>query len=147
MTKQNFLDSLRRSLSGGLDYNTVNEHIRYYSDYIDSQIRQGKTEEQVMEELGDPRLIARTLLEVEETENVTEEYDYVDEEEEQDSSRYFNINGRTFRMPGWLFTLIICLIIFGVLTLVFTVTSALLPYLFPILVIFLFYRLIRSIFR
>ena len=45
MTKQDFLDGLRRSLSGGLAAEEVSEHIRYYSDYIDSQIRMGVSED------------------------------------------------------------------------------------------------------
>ena len=37
-------------------------HVRYYEDYIQSQVRSGRDEQQVLDELGDPRLIARTLL-------------------------------------------------------------------------------------
>ena len=36
MSKQEFLDNLRRSLTGGLAPQEVNEHIRYYSDYIEN---------------------------------------------------------------------------------------------------------------
>ena len=38
--------------------------MRYYEDYIQSQVRSGRDEQQVLDELGDPRLIARTLLDV-----------------------------------------------------------------------------------
>ena len=55
MTKQEFLDGLRRSLSAGLEPEQINEHIRYYSDYIDSKIRMGTPEEDVMASLGEPR--------------------------------------------------------------------------------------------
>lgn len=34
-----------------------------YRDYITGEIRKGRTEEQVMDDLGDPRLIARTIIE------------------------------------------------------------------------------------
>ena len=66
MTKQEFLDGLRRSLVNGLETAEINEHIRYYSDYIDSKIRMGIPEEEVMASLGEPRLIAKTLLGMEE---------------------------------------------------------------------------------
>ena len=66
MTKQDFLDGLRRSLSAGLETEQINEHIRYYSDYIDSQIRKGIAEEEVMASLGEPRWIAKTILGMEE---------------------------------------------------------------------------------
>ena len=87
MTKQEFLDGLRRSLIGGLENGEINEHIRYYSDYIDSQIRMGISEEEIMSSLGEPRLIAKTLLGMENVETVTEEY--VEEENSDANYRYF----------------------------------------------------------
>ena len=58
MNKKEFIDGLRRSLSSINDYSFVNDTISYYENYIDSQMRMGKSEQEVMEELGDPRLIA-----------------------------------------------------------------------------------------
>ena len=90
MTKQDFLDGLRRSLSAGLEPEQIKEHIRYYSDYIDSQIRKGIAEEEVMASLGEPRWIAKTILGMEESENVTEEY--VEEDTVADAKyRYFGM--------------------------------------------------------
>ena len=37
-------------------------HIRYYEDYIQSQVRGGRSEQEVLQELGDPHLIAKTLI-------------------------------------------------------------------------------------
>ena len=134
MSKQEFLDGLRRSLSGGLEPQEINNHIRYYSDYIDSQIRMGTPEEDVMYSLGEPRLIAKTLLGMENIETVTEEY--VEDESAQDANyRYFNINGKTLKIPGWLFTILACVVSFCVLTFVFALMTRLLPYFFN----FIFY--------
>ena len=36
--------------------------LRYYDDYIRSERQKGRSEADIMEELGDPRLIARTIL-------------------------------------------------------------------------------------
>ena len=72
MSKQEFLDGLRRSLAGSLESREINEHINYYSDYIDSQIRKGISEEEVMNSLGEPRLIAKTLLGMENVETVAQ---------------------------------------------------------------------------
>ena len=58
MTKEEFLTELNKALSGtGLE----RENIRYYSDYIDSRMAEGLSEEAVLEELGSPRLIARSV--------------------------------------------------------------------------------------
>ena len=61
MEKTEFLDQLRVSLNGKIDPQEVNENLRYYEDYINIQIRMGKTETEVMELLGSPRLIARSI--------------------------------------------------------------------------------------
>ena len=51
MSKQEFTDGLRRSLSTIQDYTYVNDTISYYENYIEAQIRMGKTEEEVMQNL------------------------------------------------------------------------------------------------
>lgn len=146
MSKQEFLDSLRRSLSGGLDTQQINDHIRYYSEYIDSQIRIGVSEEEVMTSLGEPRLIAKTLLGMEGIETVTEEY-VEDDLKQEDNYRYFNINGKTLKIPRWLFTVLVCMISFCVLTFVFALMTRLLPFFFMIMFGIMIYRFFRNIFR
>lgn len=147
MTKQEFLEGLRRYLSGSLEYRQVNEHLRYYTEYIDSQIRQGKSEEQVMQELGDPRLIAKTLSGMEGADTIREEYreEYIEDENGNSSDRYMNFNGKMLRIPGWLLTVLICLIVFCVLTVVFTLISWLLPYMLVIFSGVMLYRFFRNI--
>ena len=65
MSKQEFLDTLRRALARELSESEVADNINYYWNYIEQQVASGKSEEQVLSELGDPRLIARTILQVE----------------------------------------------------------------------------------
>ncbi len=65
MTKREFLEQLQKMLARELDAAEVTDNVRYYSDYIDNAVRGGKSEEQVLAELGDPRMIARTILDVE----------------------------------------------------------------------------------
>ena len=61
MSKQEFLDTLRRALARELSESEVADNINYYWNYIEQQVASGKSEEQVLSELGDPRLIARTI--------------------------------------------------------------------------------------
>ena len=146
MTKQDFLDGLRRSLSAGLEPEQINEHIRYYSDYIDSQIRAGVAEEEVMASLGEPRWIAKTILGMEEAETVTEEY--VEEDTAADAKyRYFNINGKTMKLPSWLFTILVCVVCFFVLTIVFSLMTRLLPFIFMIIFMVTMIRFLKNLFR
>ena len=146
MSKQEFLDGLRRSLAGNLETHEVNEHIQYYSDYIDSQIRRGVLEEEVMASLGEPRLIAKTLIGMENVETVTEEY--VDDEAKTEGDyRQFQVKGKNIRIPSWLFTILVCIFSFCILTVVFALMTRLLPYFFMIMLGIMVYRYIRNIFR
>ena len=123
----------------------INEHIRYYSDYIDSQIRMGVAEEEVMASLGEPRWIAKTILGMEEVEAVTEEY--VEEDKMQDDKyRYFNIKGKTIRLPGWLFTILVCVVSFFVLSIVFSLVARLLPFVFMIIFMVTIIRFLKNLF-
>lgn len=62
MTKEDFLEELRLALQGNISQAQVNEQLGYYDNYITRQMRLGKSEEQVLQELGSPRLIAKTII-------------------------------------------------------------------------------------
>ena len=61
MSKEEFLQILRNKLSNTMPQSEVESQVDYYSAYINGELRKGKTEEEIIEELGDPALIARTL--------------------------------------------------------------------------------------
>lgn len=63
MTKQEFLDRLRMSLHGKISPGQVVENLQFYEDYINTEVRKGTAEEEVLAKLGDPRLLARTIVE------------------------------------------------------------------------------------
>ena len=62
MTKQEFLEALGRKLAEGLPQGEVYRQMQYYEGYIDAEMRRGRTEEEVIAELGDPLLLARNVL-------------------------------------------------------------------------------------
>ncbi|MCR4590969.1 MAG: DUF1700 domain-containing protein [Lachnospiraceae bacterium] len=62
MTAEIFLNELREALNGSISPSSVNDNIRYYEEYIETEKRKGRSEEEIMEELGEPRLIARTII-------------------------------------------------------------------------------------
>ncbi len=61
MDKNEFLSQLRQSLSGEVSADVIEQNIRYYDQYIPS----GEEADSVLGELGDPRLIAKTIIESE----------------------------------------------------------------------------------
>ena len=62
MTRSEFISRLRGGLFGTLPESRIDDEVRYYENYIDGQVASGKSEQQVLEELGDPMLIARTII-------------------------------------------------------------------------------------
>jgi len=72
MTRQEFLQELQFALQGQLSQTAVNENIRYYDNYIIEEMQRGSSEEEVIERLGNPRLIAKTLIDTTEQFGVIE---------------------------------------------------------------------------
>lgn len=62
MRKQEFLDELKQTLSGEVPAEIMMDTYRYYANYIDEEIQNGKEEETVLAELGKPSLIARSVI-------------------------------------------------------------------------------------
>ncbi len=63
MTKAEFLSILRGRITGRIPSGEVEAQLDYYSAYIDGRIGAGLTEEEAVAELGDPMLIAKTVIE------------------------------------------------------------------------------------
>ncbi|MCR5626824.1 MAG: DUF1700 domain-containing protein [Lachnospiraceae bacterium] len=74
MTKYEFLNDLKTALYDNVSGQVISENMEYYESYIDGEIRNGKTEAQVMEMLGDPRLIARTIIDTSGSRNINSTY-------------------------------------------------------------------------
>ena len=86
MTKHEFLDILNTQLAGQLSSSDTASHVAYYRDYIDTEIKNGRKESDILDDLGDPRLIARTIIDTSPTSSI-----YGDSPEYSGSSenRYF----------------------------------------------------------
>jgi uncharacterized membrane protein len=63
MNRSEFLDILRQSLEGEVSPDIIEQNIKYYDEYINTHSFSG--EEAVLSELGNPRLIAKTIIESE----------------------------------------------------------------------------------
>ena len=62
MDRNDFLNGLEEALTGEISVRQLRSNLQYYRDYISEEISRGRDEQDVMEELGDPRLIARTIV-------------------------------------------------------------------------------------
>ena len=147
MDRIEFIKQLRIALSGVVNHIVIEDNVRYYEDYIDMEMRKGKTEEQVLSELGNPRLIAKTIIETNkaagsETEEYSENSTYENNAESRQSARG-NSGVHVFGLPLWLVGVLTVILLFMLFTLVTTTLFALLPYLLPIILIFVVIRIIR----
>ena len=107
MDKQEFLEKLSEALREAMDDSSAYEHISYYSNYIDEEIRKGRNEYDVVAGLGNPRLIAKSIIDrggytasessyatydtMKSNKNPNGENDY----SEGGSSYHFSFNGRS----------------------------------------------------
>lgn len=71
MTKQEYLTALQEALSEELSAAQVNDQMNYYRQYIEEQIALGRSEADVLEELGDARIIAHNIIDGVEEESDT----------------------------------------------------------------------------
>lgn len=156
MTKREFLDNLRTALSGRVSTSSAEEHVRYYEDYINTQVRMGRSEKEVVSELGDPRLLARSIEDADKRAGNAAQESYQDSYSDSRSENrgggqnyggYQENRGRSkgFRVHGWMILLIVLLIVLLVIGLAFSLLSFLMPIILPILLIVFAVRLFRRI--
>lgn len=143
MTKQEFLDKLRAALGNDLSGPVIQENVNYYNSYISEEVRKGKTEEEVTAELGDPWVIAQTIIDS--VDNRRNPGDTPGEAEgsyegRQNHTRKIYSSG----FDTWWKKLFLILGILGVVVLVGAVIGGIIslvaPLLVPILIIMLVFR-------
>ncbi len=161
MGRQEFIDRLKAELNGSLASSTVAEHVRYYDDYIRAEMQAGKSEEAVLASLGDPRLIARTIIQTNTIEDGWQEGSHQggtqrDYDQEGYQSRYGSGGfkqtmrqeqgqvSRQFRIPGWVWIVAVVLLFMLILSLIMSVLSFLVPVLIPVVVVVFLVKLFRD---
>lgn len=153
MTQSEFLEQLRTALSSSLSAAAVQDNIEYYRGYISDEIRKGKTEEEVLEMLGDPWILARTIQDAQdgtdrstvyEAESQSQQNYGYEDREEQGAGR----NIHMFRTPPWwkivLVVLGIIFVIGVVISLITGLISLLAPVLVPVLIVLVLIRYVNG---
>ena len=164
MNKQEFVDRLRMALNGRVSPSLVMDNVNYYEDYINTEIRKGRTEEEVLESLGDPRLIARTIIQTNGGDNrsgyrntVYGNGEYREAGGQQNAHHKYNTDAQeTYgthqnkvanvfaKLPGWVWLILGILVVVLIFSAVFSVLSFLAPVLIPILVVLFLVKLFRD---
>lgn len=151
MDRESFITELRMALAGKVNPAVIEENISYYNEYITGQVRMGQTEEEVLDALGNPRLIAKSIIEATKHAEGTDYYQEGDTESYQDSQNTEPVPATLWQklavvyrnLPAWGKTTVRTLgVVVGAVVL-FQLAKVLVPIL---LVVYLFW-FIRRLFR
>lgn len=143
MNREEFLDKLRRALSSTGSQSLISENVEYYKSYIHEELKKGRSESEILEELGDPKLLARSIKDAAgfsddfiksekedmEQENESREYRSRAEQESFGGFRFINLS-RTQLIIG---AVILLLILGGILWLLGVIVGGILNFLAPVL--------------
>ncbi len=147
MSKYEFLNILQVTLDGEVSQDVIDENLLYYNNYIDDEIRKGKKEIDILQLLGEPRLIAKTIIETSSVTKSTSTYTYSNETEDNmqdktnqkgfhasyDEHEGWDLRYGRFKINSWYGKMILIV----VLCVVGQIAVAILPIIFPVVVIFL----------
>ena len=147
MKKSEFLIRLQEALEGDVSTTTIQENVRYYDDYISGEVRDGKQEDAVIEELGDPWILARNITQAPEVLDATNVYG---EDMHRENRNNYGSGGHTqIRIVNswWklmLILLCIVLVIIAVIVIVLGIIRFLAPVLIPLILILIVLRLVKN---
>lgn len=149
MDRREFIDKLQRALAGGLGSSSVAENVRYYEEYIDSEIRKGKSEAEVLGMLGDPRLLAKSIIEANKQAGASygsnREYDEEISDGTQEYARNTNATGgKPIMLPGWLILLIITVAVVVIIGLVTSLLAIFAPVIIAVLIVLLVIKVFQK---
>lgn len=150
MNKTEFLQQLDEHLMGNVNESERIDSIRYYREYIEEEVRAGKSEEEVLNSLGSAYGIAKSIIEANGYDSgERNDYEEYAGDSGQDTYREEepDYGGRVIKASGWKAWLIIggiILILLLILSMVFHVISALIPIILPILLVLFIIRLLSK---
>lgn len=158
MDRGEFLSLLRESLEGFIPREEVEKNIGFYRNYFEES---AKSDGEVIEELGDPRLIAKTIIDAYKaskgpmadyyTEQARSEYSRERSETYDDSRQEQNTSYQYGKKIMWyhkaIFWAVIVLIISVVIMLAATVVGVFVTYILPVLLLLLVIKILVDYFK
>lgn len=154
MKKQEFLEKLYDALCESMDKSEAQIHVKYYKQYIEEKVREGKKEKDVIAELDNPRLIAKSLIEAGDdafkySDDVGEDkFEYDDVNKNMYENIGISPKGRLYLWGvGILVVLIIAAIIWAIFGTVVLVGKVIVRFIVPITIgvgIYFVYKILRD---
>lgn len=141
MNRREFISGLKEALELKMSKNEIDTQLEYYNDYIKAEIKSGRSEKDVVSDLGDPWAIAKNLGYESESvyeEETTPEADTFDRGE---SNKVYTTNSKWI---VWGILFLIIAIIFAVLSFTMSVLSFFSPILLPIFFVMIIVRMFKK---
>lgn len=153
MSREEFLTELRKALQGKVSQQTVNENIQYYEEYILAESHKGKTEAEVIAGLGEPRLLAKSIIDAGNAASAKNGTDrgyrtarqngmdrQYDEEQHSSNGWQEKVSGefslKKAKIYAWLILAAVFIVALLLVILIAKVMVILLPILLPVVIIF-----------
>jgi len=130
MKRSEFLEQLRKALEHDLNAQQIKEQIGYYDDYISSEMGKGLSEQEVIEQLGDPWAIAKTIL-LSSKMNCQDEDGRLAKVDKREEGRISNI----------LLAIILVVVLVTIISAAFGIIALVIRYAVPILLVAILIRL------
>jgi type IV secretory pathway VirB6-like protein len=163
MNRGEFIKQLEEALLGRVNSSVISENINYYNGYINEEINKGMREEDVLDSLGDPWVIGKTIIQTQggqgdfnipagEARSSMEDYsdytrdDYFGDNYNRGRNPYVKVHN--FGIISWKQKLAIIaavvLVIAVIVVVVVGVLSLLAPIIIPLIVILILLRIFRK---
>lgn len=149
MSRAEFIEKLQRALAGGLSSSQVAENVRYYQEYIDCEVSKGRGEKEVIAQLGDPRLLAKSIIEANKHAGANYGSNMEYDEEVSSDPQGWNADGqmpqgKRIMLPGWLVMLIVTVVVILFIGIVTSLLSFFAPVILVALVVVLIVKVFQS---
>lgn len=131
LDKREYISCIEKALVGKISPQELQDIVQYYRDYIDMEIRKGKTQKEVLDDLGDPRLLAKTIVAAHGRGEQSYEQDTMDYSKKREKKG----TGKSWHIPMGAVVVTGVLILLLVVSLLLSLASAILPIALPVLLI------------
>lgn len=149
MRRTEFLQELKSALEGEVPSAVIQENLSYYDSYITQEKEKGRSEDDIIEELGGPRIIARTIIDS--SGAGAEGGEYRQSQEVNNGSGRRGGGIRYVNLGKWYWKLLAFAIVISFLLIVMTVVGGIFALVFrfagPLIIIWLIYSLFKGMRR
>lgn len=146
MRSSDFLLQLKKALENELSAAQVQDNVEYYKNYIKEEMKSGKSEQEVMDMLGDPWAIGKTILLEEKMsgpqESINSEEVWSDQKQKQQSQKIHVFGLDTWWKKAAVILGVIAIIIL-IISLILGILSIVLPIAIPLILVVTIFNMLR----